>query len=183
MFFGLSGLLAQEVISYYPSSYYNRDFIVEVSYNKIGKYMLHLEIESLDSRCSFAGLRISEIAVDSVLANLHKAKTIYRELKSSAQRNNTLSLSQKLDVNTKVVGAYFKQRGKEYIDHAVKPKFSFEVETRNGRALYLLKMKSGRMISPIFEHIQCTGAEIVFSSEAEIDKFIDAITIKDQYHI
>lgn len=174
---GLSGLLAQEVISYYPSSYYDRDYLIEISYNSKGKYMLHIEIASLDSKCYFTGLRISEHAVDSVVANLQDAKRLYFDLKSNAQQNNIRSLKQKLNVNTKVVGAYFKQRRKEYIDHAVKPKFSFEVEVRNGRTLHLLKMKSGRMISPIFEHIQCTGAEIVFSNEAEIDKFIEAISL------
>lgn len=139
--------------------------------------MLHLEIESLDSKCDFTGLRISENAVDRVVSNLREAKKLYADLKSSARRDNILRISQKLTIDTKVVGAFFKKRGKEYIDHAVKPKFSFEIENKNGRTLYLLKMKSGRMISPIFEHIQCTGAEIVFSNAAEIDKFIDAITI------
>lgn len=177
IFFGLSGLLAQEAISYYPSSYYDRDYLIEISYNSKGKYLLHLEIESLDSKCDFTGLRISENAVDRVVSNLREAKKLYADLKFSARRDNILSLSQKLTVDTKVVGAYFKQRGKEYIDHAVKPKFSFEIENKNGRTLYLLKMKTGRMISPIFEHIQCSSAEIVFSSEAEIDKFIKAITL------
>lgn len=177
LFIIVSSSIAQEPFSYYPSAYYERDYLVEISYTKNNLYILHIEIESLDGKCYSAGLRISEKAVNQVVANLQEAKELYKDLKSNAQRNSISSLSQKLKIDGKVVGAYFKQRGKEYIDHSVKPKFSFEVEQKNGRTVYLLKIKSGRMISPIFEHIQCSAAEIVFSSEAEIDEFIDVITL------
>ncbi len=58
------------------------------------------------------------------------------------------------------------------------PKYSFVVERKDGRTEYLLRINTGRMISAIFEHIQCSSAEIVFSNEAEIDQFIDAISLK-----
>lgn len=172
-----SSSFAQDPFSIYASSYYDRDYIIEISFTKKSTYLLHIEVASLDDRCYFAGLRISEKAVGQVVANLREAKERYKELRSNAQRNRINYLSQQLKIDGKVVGAYFKQRGKEYIDHSVKPKFSFEVERKNGQTIYLLKMKTGRMISPIFEHIQCSGAEIVFSSEAEIDELIDVLSL------
>ena len=176
LFIIISSSIGQEPYSYYSSAYHDKDYFIDVSYNKDKSYNLHIEVQSLDDKNYAVGIKINEKAISQVVSNLKEAKELYKILKSNAQKNNVSSLAQKMNVDAKVVVGYFKQRGKAYLDYSIKPKYSFVVERRRSRTEYLLRITTGRMISSVFEYIQCPSAEIVFSNEAEIDQFIEAIS-------
>ena len=166
---------AQEPYSYHYSEFHDRDYVIEISHNKKQVYTLHIEVESLDDKAYFAGIKVSQRAMTRFIQDLITAKEWYTELKRSSQRGELNVTKQRLDFNTKVLGGYFKKGTGMYTDHSIKPVYTFEIIRKQGRTWYLMRMSTGRMISPIFEHIQCTGAEIAFSSEKEIDEFIERI--------
>jgi hypothetical protein len=170
---------AQEIYSRYTSSFINESFDLGLFKNSDSKYSLYVfgyTTERIKEKC---GVFFDNKEHESFLKTLKDAKQKYIEWKNIAKINDVKDVNKPMEIKSFCNGGFFYYGGKVQLKLSFNVEYYFVVITTEGRpSNYLLILQTGEMKSVSNEFIKSSGANIIFSSEEEIESFINNISLE-----
>lgn len=169
---GITVVKAQEKISDYKSSYFSKEYKVEVGkLDKKGAFTFYIEVPPQDDTKTIA-MMLESGDQPKFIISLNEAKTVYEKWVSTAKSNSVTNLAKDISVKFSHVAAAFTY-GEWKFDYyvTIRPRFKI-VEDK-----YLLIIGSDELVASSNQFMKSEGFFMVFESVAEVDDFIKAIDL------
>ncbi|WP_288370319.1 hypothetical protein [uncultured Algoriphagus sp.] len=166
---------AQEKYTTYYSSYFDKDYEIDVSFkdNKLG---LYIDLAGLDRLRETGGISINDKSYDGFMENLQFARSKYEEWIKVAIENDVRDLTKDVELKTEVITGYFVSGGEYTFDFSVRPSFDFKILDDEKGLRHLLIFRTGELESSSNRYITASDFVMVFSSLEEMDEFIELIS-------
>ncbi len=139
------------------------------------KYELWIDAYPLEDNKK-GGITLDKKEYENFVRNLEAAKAKFKDWSATAKANNVTSLVKKMDNLEISVGGFFRYGGDIYFDFSVPLNFYFQIITIKEKTTYLLNVKAGKMISSSNQFIDTDGFSFYFTSEEEINTFLNEIS-------
>lgn len=170
--FSLSQIKAQEQFAVYSNQAHEYDNPIMVR-TKFGKFTLWVSAMHSGDEIQTGGFVVKEIMYKQFYDGIKTAKTEYVKWKNDAVVGKFNNRLKPLNIEIQT-DAYFKDQTLHYHNVAFLS-LSLEAETQNSDKCYLV-IKTGELKSTTNSNIRSPGFKIVFSSEEEIDFFLEKLS-------
>ena len=171
-------LSAQDKFTTYQNSFGGKNVKdIRISLEDKGKYTLYIEAIPMDKLFTDpGGINLSEKQNPEFIKALDQAKLKYDEWVKTAKDNNVTELRKDIDVKS-ISGAFFKTGSDWNFQFKVNLSFRFLILKSKDEVKYLLTINTGKLTSSSNQFTNVDGFSIIFSSDDEIEKFKEAISI------
>ncbi len=171
-------LKAQEKVSEYSMSYFNdKAYNIEATEIKNGKFRYYIDCASWESNDDVVGISLDSDITQDFRNGMNEIKDKYIEWKNTAEQNNVTNFDKNFDISLPRVNCFFRY-GEYHFSFNRKPNVYFKV-TSDGKCYAILSIKD--LTASDNQYIKHDGLFMVFSSDKELDEFIDAIDPKYVY--
>lgn len=167
---------AQDKFTTYDNAYFEKTFDIQISTKDKVDFTLWIDAHSFDKLHKEGGIEVSKKQYDNFLNALKESKLKYVEWIKTAKENNVKELDKEMTVKCKF-DCYF-EYGDWNFQRNVTPNFRFKILPKENDILYLLIMSTGELQSSSNQFMKVDGFALVFSSESEIDDFINVISLQ-----
>ena len=167
---------AQEDFTTYDNSYIGKTYKIQISSKEKDDFKLWIDAMSFDKLHDRGGIKVNAKDYQDFISAISEAKLKYEEWVKTAKENNVKELTKTMKIKTKVDG-YF-EYGDWNFQYNVPLDFTFMILDKNDELNYLLLIRTGELQSSSNQFMKVDGFALVFSSTAEIDKFVNAISIE-----
>ncbi len=176
-------LYGQQVLSSFANSTADKQLDVKIEARNSKKYKLFIEGITIDDTYKDCGILIGRRKWhEKFIKSINTAKSKYIEWVKTAKENDVKDLRKKMSLVTRQGGYFYtgNERHNVYIADYI---FIFSVSEVGEKITYNLSVGTGKMKSSKNQFITSDGVMLVFSSEAEIDNFLEAISLEktDKY--
>lgn len=163
----------QKEFTTYTSELSDTEYSIKLSDDIKRGYTLMIDCRSTDKLYKDGGLMVNEKAHAPFLNALSEAKLKYAEWKQVAIDNNVDELRKPMTIKSKV-SSYFLYGSEWKFQFSVDLSFNFFI--REGE--YILYVSTGELTSSSNQFMKHDGFSLMFTSEDEIDTFINAISVE-----
>ena len=167
----------QEKFTTYESSYSKEVHNIQISIKSDEKFSLFIDAKSLDNIHKTGGILIDEKNYQNFINGLSEAKIKFNEWIQTAKENNVRELDKEMPIKSRAMG-YFLYGNEWHFQYVIDLKFSFKIFESNDELKYYLIVRSGVMQSSKNQFMKVDGVVLVFSSETEIQDFINTISME-----
>jgi hypothetical protein len=170
-------LFGQEVFGSYESSYFEEKFDLKFSDKDKGKFNLYISAMSFDRLADEGGINFGDKSkYEAFISTLNQAKLKYQEWVLTAKQNNVEEVSKAMSFKTRC-GSHFLYGREWHFQFFVTLQYEFKILKKGDNIQYLLIIKTGQLQASDNQFMKVDGFVIVFTSETEIQDFIDALSI------
>lgn len=170
--FSLLALTVNAQVSYssYESYYSEKDFAMNVSDKNNGKYLMYVEMLSMDDLKRDGGIMITERQHEKFMEDMVSAREKYIEWTNVATENGVDNMNKVMPFKTNV-GGYFSYGKSWEFQTSVNLVYTFRVI--DGSCVLIIR--TGRLTAMTNKYMKTDGFIFGFRSESEISNFIDAM--------
>lgn len=170
MVFICINMYAEDKVSEYTMSYFNKTYNIEATTVKNGEFKYYIYCQSMD-RHELVGFSIDNYQIEYFIEQLRSIEGKFEEWSKTAKDNNITNYNKKFDTNFKYVNTFW-QYGSQWCFSSAKFRPFFKV-TDDGGTYAVIYV--GEMTASSNEYMTSDGFLIVFASIDEIESFIKAI--------
>ena len=163
-------LYAEEKVSEYTMSYFNKTYNIEATTVKNNEFKYYIYCESKD-RHELVGFSIDNYQIQYFIEQLRSIEGKFEEWSKTAKGNNITSYDKQFDTNFKYVNTFW-QYGSQWCFSSVKFRPYFKV-TDDGETFVVINVRE--MTDSSNRYMTSEGFLIVFTSVNEIEDFIKSI--------
>lgn len=163
---------AQEKYENYKSSYFDKEFYINISKEEDSSIKFWIETNSMDKTSRESLVIIESKNLENFKELLIKAKETYVKWKNTAIQNDVTELSKDLELENFNTSSGFKY-GNWYFDFSTNLSFNFRVFKEK----YLLILQSDELTTSSNKYIKSNGYVIVFDSQESVDLFLNKLDI------
>ena len=165
-------LSAEEKVSEYYLSYFDKVYEIEASFPKNGKFTYYIYCPSKESSHNQCGFYIESKELETFISCLRSIEPKFEEWSATAMSNRVTNYDKDFDVNFKRVGTFFLY-GSKWCFSGTKFAPYFRV-TEKGDCLVVFNV--GKMTASSNQFMHHKGFMIAFKSIKEIEDFISALS-------
>lgn len=167
---------AQDKFTTYDNTYIGKTYDIQISTKDKVDFSLWIDAMSLDKLHKEGGIEVTKKQYDNFLNALTESKLKYVEWIKTAKENNVKELNKEMAIKCKV-DCYF-EYGDWNFQYNVIPNFRFKILPQDDDIKYLLIMSTRELQSFSNQFMKVDGFALVFSSESEINDFINVISLQ-----
>ncbi len=171
---------SQEKFATHNNAYDKETYKIELSIGGKKKFGLYIDAYSMDEIHKTGGFCIDHKQYQSFITALNEAKQKYEEWTKTAKKNNVRDLDKTMPIKSKV-DTYFLYGRDWHYDFSVNLSFDFEIFDTEREPMYLLVISTGKLQSSSNQFMKVDGFDLVFTSEEDIEKFMDDISLQKIY--
>lgn len=173
-----SNSYSQMKFATYDNTYAEKTYDIRISTKEKNGFTLWIDALSVDKLNEFGGLMMNEKQYRSFISGLNEAKLKYEDWVKTAKENNVKELNKIMPIKSKIAG-YFRYGNDWYYQDLVNLAFNFWIVESEGELKYFLIARTGELQSSSNQFIDVDGFVLVFSSTAEIEEFVNAISLRE----
>lgn len=166
---------AQDKFTTYENVYAKETFDIQITLKDNSMFTLYINALSLDKLRDKGGFMVDNSQYNAFIDALNQAKLKYNEWVETAKKNNISELDKEMKIKNKV-SAFFLYGNDWHFQLTVDLRFDFKILESAGEIKYLLIVRSGELKSANNRFINVDGVVLVFSSESEIEDFLEGIS-------
>jgi hypothetical protein len=164
---------AQDKYASYENAFENKTFNIQIGRKDGNNYKLFIEVGSVDDLSGKGGIVISNTQHAPLVSAIQAAKEKYVEWKNVAIENNVEDLDKRIEQRANV-GTYFMYGIDWQFQFSVD--LTFVVKFTEGK--HYMMIKTGNLVSSSNRYMAHKGFLLVFSSEQEIDTFLELLSLE-----
>lgn len=164
---------AQDKYASYENEFENKTFNIQIGRKDAFTYKLFIEVGTVDDLSGKGGIVASNIQHAPLFNAIRAAKEKYIEWKKVAIENNVQDLNKRIE-QTANVGSYFMYGTDWQFQFSVD--LTFAVKFTEGK--HYMMIKTGDLVSASNRYMTHKGFLLVFSSEKEIDDFLELLSLE-----
>ena len=168
-------LKAQEKVSEYSMNYFNdKNYNIEASDVKGEEFRYYIDCASWEDDTDVVGISFESTKIQEFQNKMNEIKDKYVEWTNTAKQNGVTNFDKNFDIKLPSVNCFF-MYGDYHFDFYRTPNAYFKVTT-DGECYAIISIRD--LQASDNQYIKHDGLFMIFSSDEEIDDFINAIDMK-----
>jgi hypothetical protein len=168
---------AQETMGSYSTQKGSNKHDIRYSVSDDGSYFLYVGADETEPAGMDGGFMIESENHAAFIEAIKGARATYVKWTEIAKANNVKEAYTEID-NTSTIGGYFYYGDEWNFQFAAKPTFTFLVFEGQTGVKQMLVLETNALVASDNKYITSDGYQIIFHNAAEVDAFLNAISLK-----